>query len=118
MNLSTLQIEDTELSLEKPDTSSIENRVGELTALIEASARIRATDEWSTLKGITEDRVEQLVLLQKQEASKTELNLPELYRLQGRIIEAKKHSLSALEAMWRQELLQLRRQITPATSRG
>lgn len=111
------EIEGIEISLEKPDTSYLEEREGNLKTLIEATGKLKATSEWSTLKSIFEDEIERLERLQRQEASKSEINAPELYRLQGRLVQAKRHSLDALEAQWREELLSVRK-LTPATSRG
>mgnify|MGYP001567303629 CR=1 FL=1 len=108
MNNSFLENPDVELTLEEP-SQDVQERIGELTALIEASGRIRTTEEWSTLKKVLDGEIGTIERLQKLEMNKSEVNLPELYRLQGRLTEARYHSLSALEEKWRAELLNLRK---------
>lgn len=119
MNNALLEIEPVDLSLEsKDDSNLLREHEGTLTALIEAASKLKATHEWSTLKKVIHGEVERLETLQKLESSKSEVSLPELYRLQGRLLQARHHSLDALEAKWRAELLNIRQKLTPATSRG
>lgn len=107
MNNSFLALE--EVSLEK-DSAVKKERIGKLTTLIEATAKLKASDAWSTLKETIYGEIEYLERLQKLEAAKREIDAPELYRLQGRLFEAKNHSFDALEEKWRTELLSLRKQ--------
>ena len=108
----SLVLEDTPVN-----TDVLSEKEGKLIILIEAVAKIQKTAEWRSLKTVLDGEIERLERLQAQEAGKSDLNLPELYRLQGRILQAKHHSISALEAKWRSELLQVRK-LTPLTSQG
>lgn len=109
MNNSYLTVES--LPEELDVTPLKEERVGQLKVLVEAVRELKASNAWSTLKEEIYGQIEHLERLQKQELSKQEFNTPELYRLQGRLIEAKTHSLDALEQRWATELSSLKKQL-------
>lgn len=60
---------------------------------IEVILGVVETEDWRTLKELIFDKeVEGLVKRLMSEAKAKEVNLPELYRLQGRLSEAKKNA--------------------------
>jgi len=86
--------------------SSQEKYQGKLTQLIEAINAIEKTEEWQKLKKVLLDDI--VVSLEKQikdEVDKKEISLPELYRLQGQLLWAKKYvDLKKLSDVYRQQL--------------
>ena len=89
MNNSDLQLE------EKEDSrlSFLQEKQGELAKLVEAINRVEANEDWRKLKelflnGIVDKLERQL----RDEASKPEVSLPKVYRLQGQITWAKRYS--------------------------
>lgn len=93
MNNSAIQEETTE-------TPNI--RAGQLTTLIESAGAILTSKEWSTLK--TEFDLGRLERLLATESRRKEINLPEIYRLQGRIEENKRLDLEGMRTKWLLEL--------------
>lgn len=88
-----------------------ETRMGVLVNIIEALSKISASEEWSTLKkevfsGALESLEGRLVF----ESKKPELDLPEIYRLQGQIQSTKKYDFEHLTAQYRLELQRLKEQ--------
>lgn len=67
-----------------------------LVQVVEAIQAVQATSAWSTLKTEFDGEIARLTRLLLAEAKKSELNLPEIYRLQGRIESARKLSLEKL----------------------
>lgn len=66
---------------------------GELAQLVEAINRVEANDDWRKLKELfLNGVVEKLERQLKDEASRQEVSLPKLYRLQGQIEWARKYS--------------------------
>ena len=90
MNNSKIAFDNVE---EAEDNSSfLEKRKGELTQIVEAIKGVEASTDWQKLKklvldDVTENLEHQLVA----EASKKDVNLPELYRLQGQLAWARKY---------------------------
>lgn len=66
--------------------------------LIEAIQEIQSTDAWSTLKEEFDGEIARLNRLLLTESKKKEIDLPEVYRLQGRIESTKKFSFEKLYA--------------------
>lgn len=120
MNNSRIASEKISFNLEPSLEESVEileklrEREGELVRVIEAINRIKEIEEWSTLKALIFDsRVESLEKQLKQESESLKLNDSEIYRLQGKLSEAKKYNLDSLVEDYRGELLKIRRLIPP-----
>ena len=89
MNNSNIQLE------EKEDSrlSFLQEKQGELAQLVEAINRVEANEDWRKLKDLLLNGVvDKLERQLKDEASKQEVNLPKIYRLQGEIEWARKYS--------------------------
>ncbi len=80
MNNSSLQPEAT-----KDKAVMLRERDAHLVRLIEAITDVQKTSAWSTLKEDLDSEVARLNRLLLTESKKKELDLPEVYRLQGRI---------------------------------
>lgn len=78
------------------DEQALRERDTHLIRLVEAIQAIQRTPEWSTLKEEFDGEIARLERLLLVEARKKEVSLPEVYRLQGRIEEAKRVSLEKL----------------------
>lgn len=108
------------LSLEDFEEASTPNerlreREQHLVRMIESLKALEEGREWSTLKELMFDgALETLESRLRTESKKSELNLPEIYRLQGRIQEAKKYT--DLLGTARLELANIRKQINPPTA--
>lgn len=101
-------------AVEVPDRlPQLRAREGELITLIEAIRRIEASEDWSTLTiNVFDQVVEKLERSITSEAGKSEVSLPELYRLQGQLAWAKKYAdLGKLADSYRLELTNVRNQI-------
>lgn len=94
-------------------------RESELVRIIEAIRAIDSSEGWSTLKTLVFDGVlESLEHRLVSASNATELDQPEMYRLQGQIAWAKKYSnLDTLANSFRRELINVRSQLTPPTER-
>lgn len=92
--------------MENDRVSRIENREKELVSIIEALVEIRNTHSWKVLKSYVFDGVlETLERRLAEEAKKDEISSPELYRLQGQIVWARKYAdLNKLEEIFQTEL--------------
>lgn len=100
---------ETPVSPEKPDTR-LREREAKLVRMIEAATYVSLSKEWSTLKEeLFDGAFESIESRIKAEAEKPELNLPELYRLQGERKWAKRYSMEHLIDMYRTELAQIRK---------
>ena len=78
---------------EETKESTLAYRQGELVRIVEALRSIADSKEWQTLKELVFDGV--LVTLERQlknEAQKAEVVTPELYRLQGQLVWARKYA--------------------------
>lgn len=82
--------------LEKDKVTAVRERDAHLVRLIEAITATQSTSAWSTLKEEFDGEVARLNRLLLAESKKKDVDLPEVYRLQGRIEEAKKLSLEKL----------------------
>lgn len=74
----------------------VRERDAHLVRLLESITEVQATRAWSTLKEEFDGEIARLNRLLLAESKKSEVNLPEVYRLQGRIESAKKYSLEKL----------------------
>ena len=105
MNNSKIAIENLE---EKEDNrlSFLQKQQGESTQLVEAINRVENSDDWRKLKELLLDGV--VTSLEKSlrsESEKRELNLPEIYRLQGQLGWARKYTnLGKLVEVKRKEI--------------
>lgn len=107
---------------EKEDSrlSFLQEKAGELSRLVEALNRVESSEDWQQLKKIFLDGViDKLEDQLKDEASKSEVNLPKLYRLQGQIEWAKRYSnLKKFSNEKRLELENLKKQINDNPTDG
>lgn len=76
--------------------ATIREQQAHLLRVIEAIQDVQKTTAWSTLKEEFDSEIQRLNRLLLAESKKPEINLPELYRYQGRIEEAKRISLEKL----------------------
>ena len=108
MNNSNIQLEKEEDSR----LSFLLEKQGELAQLVEAINRVEANDDWRKLKELLFNGVVKKLERQlKDEASRNEVNLPKIYRLQGQIEWAKKYSdLKKISNEKRSELDNLKKQ--------
>lgn len=105
---------------EKEDNrlSFLQQKQGELAQLVEAINRVEANDDWRKLRelflnGIV-DRLERQL---RDEAQKSEVDLPKIYRLQGQIEWAKRYSdLKKISDEKRLEIENLKKQIYERTN--
>ena len=105
---------------EKEDSrlSFLQERQGELARLVEAINKVEANEDWRKLKELLLDGlVEKLERQLKDEASKEEVSLPKVYRLQGQIDWAKKYvNLKKMSDEKRLEMENLKKQINEPTN--
>lgn len=113
MNNSKIAIDNVYLSLEEP-TQLDSEREAELIKLIEAINVVRSSAEWGTLKTLIFDsRVSHLNTRLKNQSEQATLDTAEIYRLQGRLFEARKYDLDKLLDSYRLELSNIRRLTQP-----
>lgn len=93
MNNSKIASMNSDDSEESHDRNSIlQTQQGELSQVVEAINRVEQSSDWQKLKRLTLDGV--LANLEHQllkQMMQKEINLPEVYRLQGQITWAKKY---------------------------
>lgn len=107
---------ETPLTLEEKKISTSE-REAELVKIIGAIDEVSKLVEWSTLKSIIFDsRVKSLEKQLENESLKLKIDDSELYRLQGRLFEARKYDLDKLRNAYRLELINIRK-LNPPTER-
>lgn len=106
-------VQDVPLTLEESDkTELLRERESTLIRIIEAIENIAQLPEWSTLKTLIFDsRIEHLEKQLKSESEQNKLNESEVYRLQGRLFEARKYNLETLQKMYRDELTNIKKLI-------
>lgn len=97
----------------------LRSRESELVSIIENLRAIDDTQEWSSLKTNVFDGVlDNLERRLEAESKKLPLNAPEMYKLQGQILWAKKFSnLRALANSYALELTNVRLKLNPPTER-
>lgn len=98
------------------DTSRLgflEREKGRLTQMVEALSRVDASEDWQKLKGLIWDSV--IESIEKQiinEVTKDQIDNPELYRLQGQRLWARKYGdLKKLADGYRQQIETIKNQI-------
>jgi hypothetical protein len=92
-------------------TPILRQKEGEIVKIIEAINGINISENWKTLERyIFEDLVISLERRLNQEANKGEINAPEVYRLQGQLLWARKYAdLNKLSEIYRSELLNVKK---------
>lgn len=99
---------------QEPDNSAEKRREREteLVRIVEAIGTITQTAEWDSLRELVFDKSkENLESRLLNEVKKHDLNLPEIYRLQGQLESHKKHSLDTLLVNAQAELINLRKRM-------
>lgn len=98
----------------------LQRQQGELTQVIEAIKGVEASADWQRLKRlILDDVVENIEQRLFAEVAKKEIDAPEIYRLQGQLVWAKKYTdLHKLGELFKQQIesikLQLHEQTNPS----
>lgn len=108
-----------DFSQEKPDPTPLREREAKLVRILEALSALSQSNEWSTLKTELFDEILKNVENQmRMEAEKSDIRLPELYRLQGERKWAKRYAdpISLIEN-YRVELAHIRMQLNPPAER-
>lgn len=119
MNNSKIALDKVNLSLEEPtgNLEKLRETETKLVRIIEAISELNQITVWSTLKSLVFDgRIESIEKQVVSESLKQEIHDSELYRLQGRLYEARKYDLDRLLQDSRQELSKIR-QLTQPTER-
>lgn len=97
---------------EANNTELLRERESALIKIIEAIQLVIVSNEWSTLKTLVFDsRIESLEKQLKSESEGHTLNDSEIYRLQGRLFEARKYNLDKLQETYREELSKIKKRI-------
>lgn len=120
MNNSKIALDEISLYLDKQvdKTEHLRERESVLIRIIEAINRVKESQDWSTLKSLVFDgRIESLEKQMDTESFNENINAPELYRLQGKIFEARKYDLDKLLESYRLELSSIKRITTQPTER-
>ena len=102
------------LEVESSDrTPFLQKQQGEIAQIIEAINGVEASEDWKKLKRLVLDGV--VTSLERQlisEASKDQINDPNMYRLQGQLMWAKKFAdLKRLGESFKQSLENIKNQI-------
>lgn len=106
-NSLSLDVEDLEVKF-----NQLRERESVLIRLITAIESVQSSEEWSTLKSVIFDsREESLEKQIRSESMAQTIDDSELYRLQGRLFEAKKYDLGALVESYRVELRNIKKLI-------
>lgn len=112
MNNSKLAIESVASEEPRYDVAPLRAKEAELVNLIGAIGRMIETEEY---RFIEKEVFGKLLALSKKsletESRRAELNLPEVYRLQGQIRNAERHDLRKMLEMSRTELIGVRNQL-------
>lgn len=87
-------------------SSLLERKKGELTQIVEAIKGVEANADWQKLRKLVLDGVvETLEHHIRSEATKAEINTPELYRLQGQLVWARRYGdLSKLSEFFKLQI--------------
>lgn len=108
-------------NLDEPESKLefLEKQKGELTQVVEAINRVEASDDWQKLKRLVfEGLVPSLERLIINEASKKEIDAPEMYRLQGQLTWANKYAdLRKLADQKRLQIENIKNQLHEQTPR-
>ncbi len=118
MNNSKIIQDEVSLTLEQSDnTELLREREANLVKVIESIEAVSQSSDWSTLKSVFDSRTESLEKQLRSESEQHTLNDSEMYRLQGRLFEARKYNLDKLNETYREELSNIRRTLTQPTER-
>lgn len=112
MNNSKIALDSVSLKLDETvdNSENLRERESQLVRIIDAIEGISQSVEWSTLKSLVFDnRIGKLEKQLKSESEKSELKDSEIYRLQGRLFEARKYDLVKLIETYRLELTKIRK---------
>ncbi len=109
-----------DFSQEKPNQEPLREREAKLLRVIEALAAVSQSNEWSTLKSeLFDDVLKSIENRLRVESEKTEVNLPEIYRLQGEKKWARNYAdLQTLIEQYRLEITHIRMQLSPPGPTG
>lgn len=112
MNNSKVTLENLEKK-EDNRLSLLRELQGELSQLVEAINRVEQSEDWQKLKKLFLNKIiDRLERQLRDEASKPNIDLPKLYRLQGQIDWANKYSdLKKISSEKRLEIENLKKQI-------
>lgn len=115
MNNSKIALDSTPLTLEESvNPEAYRVKQAEIIRTIEAIDELNKSAEWSTLKKeIFDSRVESLERQMKAESESLEIKDSELYRLQGRVFEARKYDLDKLREGLMLELSNIKKLTQP-----
>lgn len=97
--------------MEPERLASLRERDAHLVHLIEAITDVQSNSGWSTLKEELDGEVARLNRILLAESKKKEIDLPEVYRLQGRIESSRKFSLEKLLEDYRTERESIRKKL-------
>jgi hypothetical protein len=115
MNNSKIALDNQDVFLEKEidKTPILRKQESELVKIIEAIGRVSKSIDWAVLEEhIFDGLVISLERRLSQEANKGELNAPEVYRLQGQLMWARKYGdFNKLADVYRSELLNVKQQL-------
>ena len=115
MNNSKIALDNQEVFAEKTFNKKpiLRQREGELVKLIETIMRIEQSEDWQILRNhIFDGLVEGIEGRLRGEAGKNELNQPEVYRLQGQLLLARKYAdFKKLGDVYRSELSNVKSQL-------
>lgn len=115
MNNSKIALDNQDVFTEKSfDRKPIlRQKEGELVKLIEAIMRIEQSEDWKVLRNhIFDGLVESIEGRIRNESGKQELNNPEIYRLQGQLLLARKYAdFKKLADVYRSELSGVKQQL-------
>ncbi len=113
MNNSKIIRDNFEEEKKEDRVSILQCQQGEFAKVVEAINRVESTDDWQELKKLVLDGI--VVSLERQlknEANKDDVNVPELYRLQGQLIWARKYSdLKQLSEFFRKQIDSIKLQL-------
>ena len=104
----------------KPEEPEVfQKRRGELTQIVEAINGVEASAEWQKLKNLVLDGVvANLERLLMNESSRKEICPPEIYRLQGQLVWARRYAdLRKLSETFRLQLEKIKNQINEKNPR-
>lgn len=113
MNNSKIALENLEEEKEDNRLSFLQKQQGELAQLIETINQVEASEAWQKLKTLVLNNV--VVSLERSlrfEAERLSINEPEIYRLQGQLVWARKYAdLRTLVEWKKRELENIKNQI-------
>lgn len=113
MNLSYFELESESPEHSEESLTRLREQESKVIRKLEAIEGILGSQHWSSLKEDFEEEIARLERLHAAEAKRKELNIPELYRSQGRIEEARRLGLIGMLEQYRYDLKNIRSKIPP-----